>query len=401
MLQQKPLLATLAILISIVSNYSCDTKTKQNPTATNKNLSRQDSGTLFVTLGNDTTIIQSYEINGDSITTRILTIPGSVYLTEGKGTLYEDGNLKSMISKKYTVAMTGELQLKQETVLTTSNDSTFITYKRGNEITNKKNYGKCIVTNDGDMTTFFLFPFWGYYSPKKVNDSITGNQFVFGGVRKYTIKRKEENSLLVGSNIMGYLTLNLDKNDRLESIDGIGSSLNFTGIVNRHVNFDSIIKARINSQRVVGIKPKESPRDTLYFKKDDLSIAIDYSRPSVRGRKIFGAVVPWNRFWRAGANQCTEISISKPIIINKQRLEKGQYSIFIMPKPNEWTIMFNKQTGIWGTDYDPLQDVLKVPMKIEMLPNHVEQLSIIIVPSDNGGSLNIEWEKTKASVFFK
>jgi hypothetical protein len=248
---------------------------------------------------------------------------------------------------------------------------------------------------------FFSFPFLGTYAPKKINDSIVGNQFVFGGARRYTIKRKKENSLLVGSNIMGYLTLNLDNSDRVESIDGIGSSLNFTAIVNRNIDFDSIMKARITTQLSSGIMANESPRDTVYFKKGGLSITIDYSRPSVRGRKIFGAVVPWNRFWRTGANQATVIVINKPIILNGQKLEKGRYSIFTMPRPNECTIMFNKQTDIWGTDYDPSQDVLRLPMKIEMLANFVEQLSISILPSFDGGSLNIEWEKTKASISFE
>ena len=401
MFQQKPLLTTLAILVLIISSYSCNTTTKQNTTATDRKLSRQDSGTLFITLGNDTTIIQNYQINGDSITTRILTMPGGIYFTEGKGTLYEDGNLKSMISKGYMASMTGELQLDQETILKTSNDSTFITYIRGNEETNKKFAGKCIVTNDGDMTTFFLFPFWGQYSPKKVNDSITGNQFVFGETRKYTIKRKEDNSLLVGSNIMGYLTLSLDKNNRLESIDGIGSSINITGVVRKNQNFDSILTARIKAQQMSGTMKTESTRDTITFKNKDLIITVDYWRPSVRGRKIFGSVVPYNRFWRTGANNATVISFNQPVLINGQKLEKGRYSIFTMPTSNEWTIMFNKQTDIWGTDYDSSQDVLRAPLKIESLPNLVEQLTISILPSNGGGFLKIEWEKTRAFVSFK
>jgi hypothetical protein len=120
----------------------------------------------------------------------------------------------------------------------------------------------------------------------------------------------------------------------------------------------------------------------------------------MRGRAIFGEVVPWNRFWRTGANAATKISLSAPIFFNNKELPAGEYSIFTMPTKDGWTMMFNKQANIWGTQYNPANDVLRVPMKVKQLQEPVELMTIKIVPVNEGGTLNVIWEKTHASVSF-
>jgi hypothetical protein len=355
---------------------------------------------MIITLGQDTTFLQHFQISGDSIQTKVVTIPRGIRLSEGKGVLFPDGTLKSMHSNVYSPTASGQWQLEQETRLAATQDSTILTIKKGDSIITKRYAGKCLVINDGDITTFFLFPFWGFYAPETVGDYLTGNQFVFGDARRYTIRRNAENTILVGSNIMGSLTLQLDKNDRLELIDGIGSSLNFRGIVRRNLNFDSLLTQSLQLQRITGAMPTESPRDTLTFKQDSLLITLEYSRPKARGRKIFGAVVPYNRFWRTGADQATKINLNQPIYFNGQKLEKGSYSVFTLPTSTDWKISFNKVADMWGTDYDPSLNVLTVSMKKDALPTQIEQLTLSINPIKRGGRLNIDWEKTKASVEF-
>ncbi len=363
---------------------------------------KADSGILFVTLGTDTTLVERFEIKSDSIFTKIIYIPDGLTITEGKGVLFQDGQAKAMESKSYKPAPDGTLNLFQETSISTSKDSTFITTKRGEQTTRKKLSGKFIVNNEGDITTFYLFPYWGFYAPKKINDSIVGSQTSFGGKRPYVIKRKTKTSLVVGSTLMGHLTLSLDTDNKLQSIDGIGSSLNITAKVYRKMNFDSLATLLIKSQLKRGVVPPRSTRDTVTFRRGNTITTIRYSQPSMRGRKIFGAVVPWNRFWRAGANNATEIILSGPLFFEGKKLEAGTYTIFIMPKaaPEKWEIMFNKMTGIWGTDYDLTQDVLRVPMTTQTLPHPVEKLKFSMSPSRNGGKINLEWENTKSTVEF-
>ncbi len=228
-----------------------------------------------------------------------------------------------------------------------------------------------------------------------------GNQLAFSTPRVFTIKRTEPNSILVGSNLEGYLTLFIGENGKLDSINGIGSSLNIKGRVMRNMNFDSLVNTSIASQHKKGIMQYTTRRDSVMFSKGSLKMKILYWRPSVRGRKIFGAVVPYNRFWRTGANNATVIEINKAIYFAGKKLDKGKYSIFTMPDPDHWTLMFNKQTDIWGTDYNPQYDVLKVPMKVEKLPSKVETLTIELLPKGQGGMLSIAWENTRATVDFK
>ena len=120
----------------------------------------------------------------------------------------------------------------------------------------------------------------------------------------------------------------------------------------------------------------------------------------MRGRVIFGEVVPWNRFWRTGANQATQITVSHPLNFNGKILPAGKYSVFTMPSPTGWTIMFNKEANIWGTNYNPDHDILRVPMQVEQLGEPMELMTIEVVPTASGGVINVIWEKIKVSAHF-
>ena len=364
----------------------------------------EDSGTLIIMLGKDTMAIQQFQINGDSFHTKVIFRPNGISLIKGSGVFFSDGRLKGMTSQAFKVSPSGELLSNQETTITTTLDSTFIKVKEGGQSTGTRYSGTCIVANDGGIISFYLFPYWGFYSPRNINDSLVGSQLSgpTGGKRKFVIRRTSENSLKVGSTLMGSVTLNLDKENKLVSIDGTGSSLNITGSVVRNLDFDSLTLAQVDQQMKYGIMPPRTTRDTVVYKNGDLEMTINYWQPSVRNRKIFGSVVPWNRFWRAGANNATEITLSTPLYFQGKKLDSGKYSIFVLPKesPDQWTIMFNKKTGIWGTDYDPSQDMLRVPMKTEVLSALVEKLIFSVEPTQTGGAIKIEWENTKASVDF-
>ena len=129
-------------------------------------------------------------------------------------------------------------------------------------------------------------------------------------------------------------------------------------------------------------------------------IKIRYSRPAVRGRVIYGEVVPYDRFWRTGADAATKLTLSQAIYFNGKELPAGEYSIFTLPSKNGWTILFNKESNIWGTEYKAENDILRVPMSTAALPESVELLTIAVVPTDKGGRIEVSWEKLSASVAF-
>lgn len=200
---------------------------------------------------------------------------------------------------------------------------------------------------------------------------------------------------------MGGITLLLDKKDRLQSVNALGSSLNFTAKVYRDADFEALKKHFVQRQIKTGVTLAVSTRDTVRFTEGDQRITIDYWRPSARGRQVFGGIIPSNHFWRLGANHATEITLTQPVLLEGQPLAAGKYTLFAQPSAQEWTLCINRKTGIWGTEYDPAADVLRVPLRVAPLPEHVEKLTISVLPVVGGSVLNIDWEKTRLSVAFK
>ncbi len=122
-------------------------------------------------------------------------------------------------------------------------------------------------------------------------------------------------------------------------------------------------------------------------------IKIDYSRPAVKGRAIWGALVPYDKVWRTGANEATQISFSDDVTINGQALPKGTYSLHTVPGKDSWIVAFNKVAQQWGSfTYDQAQDALRVTVKPEKAPfTELMEFDFPQVTNDNA-VVAIRWE---------
>jgi hypothetical protein len=119
------------------------------------------------------------------------------------------------------------------------------------------------------------------------------------------------------------------------------------------------------------------------------TITIDYSRPSVKGRKIWGEVVPYGQVWRAGANETTSFTISTDAQVNGKNLPAGKYAFFVIPNEKEWTVVFNK-TIKWGAfSYKQEEDVLRINVPVKKSSAFAEQLTYKISPT---GNVSLAWE---------
>src|SRR5574341_1237 len=141
-----------------------------------------------------------------------------------------------------------------------------------------------------------------------------------------------------------------------------------------------------------------SPADSVPATVGGAPISIHYSRPAMRGRRIFGHIVPWGAVWRTGANEATIFETSADLQIAGQAVPAGKYSLWTVPTPGGWTLILNRNTGQWGTDYDAQHDFLRLPMQVAALPEPRERLTIAVEPRGNRGMLTLEWETTRASV---
>jgi hypothetical protein len=112
--------------------------------------------------------------------------------------------------------------------------------------------------------------------------------------------------------------------------------------------------------------PRVSPKASLMQTVGTTDITINYNRPGVKGRTIWGGLVPYDQVWRTGANEATTIEFSEDVLINGQRLPKGLYSLHTVPGRDQWTVIFNKTAKQWGSySYDQAQDALRITVKPE------------------------------------
>ncbi len=131
-------------------------------------------------------------------------------------------------------------------------------------------------------------------------------------------------------------------------------------------------------------------------------ITIDYSSPRAKGRKIFGALVPYGQVWRAGANESTTFVVGSDVTVGGKAVPAGGYTIFTIPAEDKWTLVISKKTGEWGTAYPgPDNDLACIDMKVSKLASPVENFTIALDQAGTGCTLKMEWETTEASVDIK
>jgi hypothetical protein len=124
-------------------------------------------------------------------------------------------------------------------------------------------------------------------------------------------------------------------------------------------------------------------------------VTVTYHRPGVKGRQIWGGLLPYNEVWRVGANEPTLITFSDPVTINGQKLTAGTYRLLAIPGQSEWTVIFNAETKNWGSIHDPKYDSLKVVVKPES-NQHEEWLSFSFTDlTPSSAKLVIAWEKLR------
>ncbi len=132
---------------------------------------------------------------------------------------------------------------------------------------------------------------------------------------------------------------------------------------------------------------------------DGKTIHVDYSSPRMRGRKIFGDLVPYGEPWRAGANDATTFVSDTDVNVAGKPVPAGSYTLFTLPKADSWTLIISKQTGEWGIPYPgEASDFARVPMKLSKLDSPLENFTIAFDQADNVCTLRMDWETTRASV---
>jgi hypothetical protein len=147
--------------------------------------------------------------------------------------------------------------------------------------------------------------------------------------------------------------------------------------------------------------PRPSPNATVKQTVGFTDITVAYSSPAVRGRKIWGDVVPYDEVWRAGANECTKVTFSTPATVAGKSVPAGTYALFLLPTKTGWTFILNKDTSLWGSDgYKPADDVLRVAATATTISQRERLAYSVLDFTNDGGTLALEWDTVRVGVRF-
>jgi hypothetical protein len=147
-------------------------------------------------------------------------------------------------------------------------------------------------------------------------------------------------------------------------------------------------------------KQRASPRESEAATVGGAQVRVEYGRPFMKGRQIFGGLVPYDKVWRTGADEATLLTTDRALVFGTLEVPPGTYSLYTIPGEDRWELIINRQTGQWGTRYDEAQDLGRVPMQVTRVESPVEQFTIDIEESNGGGELRLTWAQTRATATF-
>ena len=159
--------------------------------------------------------------------------------------------------------------------------------------------------------------------------------------------------------------------------------------------FAGIVTAAIPS----GAQVASPPANASCKFTDGKTIVVNYSSPRMRGRKIFGELVPFGEVWRTGANDATGFVTTADLVVGGKNVPAGGYTIFTLPAKDKWTLIISKKTGEFGIPYPGEQfDFARMEMKVSELQSPLENFTISFNQTGGNCNMNLDWETTRASV---
>ena len=194
------------------------------------------------------------------------------------------------------------------------------------------------------------------------------------------------------------LLVRTDRVGRILGLDAAATTQKVTVTRERRADVMALARAFASREAAQGAAGQLSPRDTVRATLGQADIVIDYGRPRMRGRVILGGIVPWSAVWRTGANAATGFSTSADLLIGGAEVPAGSYTLYSLPRPDDAELIVNRQTGQWGTEYDPSLDLVRIPLTRRALAEPVEEFTIAIDPADGGAVLRLAWERTEWTV---
>jgi len=192
----------------------------------------------------------------------------------------------------------------------------------------------------------------------------------------------------------------VDSRGRILGVNSVATTVKTIAEQAPGLDYDRVVSGWIAEEKAKGPAGLVSPPDTVRGTIGGANIAIAYSRPAKRGRVIFGNIVPWNQVWRTGANAATMFTSDKDLWFGSTVIPAGKYTLWTLPTPTGAKLIFNSQTGQWGTDYHSDKDFARIDLTSKQMSPPVEQFVIRLAPQGSGGVLRFAWDDREYSIPF-
>ena len=357
----------------------------------------QDSGAFVVKLGNDTLSLEQYTRTATQLRGEyVIRTPRSVHRIY-TADLNSDGTIRRLELVTHNIGG-GPGPMETKLTIEFIGDTAVWNFPRGDSMITQK-----IAAPRGTLPyqihVYGLIEQFGRWARATGKDSAaftalaSANQMSSGYVKKLggdSLRLMFTDGQLAG---LGPFTFRLDPRGRLVWLSGKGSTVQVE--VQRVASVPMAQAGPMFANRPLG---QLSPRDTARATIGGAVVWIDYSRPSRRGRDVFGALEPWNKVWRTGANAATQFSTPVDLVIGGATVPAGKYTLWTLPTPTGWKLIINKQTGQWGTEYKPEQDLVRVDAKVETVATPIEQFTIAFEPAAAPAAITFTWDRVRYSV---
>lgn len=354
-----------------------------------------DNTFYYVTrLGNDTLAIERIQKQENSLRADVVLRSPGISLTSYGISWDESNKLTSMTAVSYQEEF-GEFPLGGTVSqnIEAKGDS-LISESQG-----RNGLVRSSMLNDGTYLPFIDMVHWPYdiaFNRAHTSAADSIHQYLLTGRRAsdFIIHRTADKEYTLRHPSRGYMYVQTDDEGNMTWLDAKETTRKL--IVERvaELNFDEL------TEKYVEIDKKGSPFGTLSpaeegaYSFGGADFKVTFGSPQKRGRSIFGGIVPYGEVWRTGANSASHFSTTKDIYISGNLVPAGEYTLFSIPEENGGTLIINKQTGQNGQAYNQEHDLMRVPMLRETNPEEVEGFTIQVVETDQGGSIELLWDRT-------
>lgn len=359
----------------------------------------QESGAFIIRLGRDTVAVEQFTRTADHITGTMVSRTPRTTVRTYTAELRPDGTIGRL--EMTTRVPSAPALLPQTLTVTMGADSADVRIARGDTVRDLK-----VAAGAG------AFPWignsYGLAEPALRHAAARGLDsaavtIVAPGARQagtVSFIRRGADSVLIRSG-QGVTRARVDAQGRV--LGGHSPESTFKASIERVASLDAAAYAAEFTRRDQGGQGMGalSPRDSVTATVSGANVSLAYGRPAMRGRRIMGQVVPFGQVWRTGANEATAFRTDRDLMMGGTRVPAGSYTLWTVPGPDQWTLILNRQTGQWGTVYDPAQDLARIPASASLESGPpVELLTMRILPDGAGGMVVIAWEATTIAIPF-